>query len=317
MAGLALVVVIAGFMAFQSSQKESPQTAEPVAEPAEVTRVESPPQAQPAKPIQGSPVAREESSEPPQVPEPKLIQIKGGCFQMGSPELEKGRGSDEQQHEVCVTDFAMGKYEVTVQEFGRFVTAANYQTEAERAGGCYGWYSKNKEWELNANGSWRNVGFTQEESHPVVCVSWNDAVAYVEWLSRQTGKRYRLPTEAEWEYAARAGTKTAYWWGDQFDESKVNGNMRRGKSTPVDDYPPNPWGLKDMLGNAWEWTCAGYEEKYNGAEKRCVAKDAVGLRVVRGGSWFNVPWHLRASYRHWDGPGTRFDTLGFRLAQDL
>jgi len=148
-------------------------------------------------------------------PGPEMVEIRGGRFLMGSPVDEKGRYEDERQHEVQVADFAIGKYEVTVGQFKSFVKATQYKTEAEESGGCYYWTGS--AWKQDASKTWRNPGFSQTDDHPVVCVSWNDAMAYVDWLSKQTGKTYRLPTEAEWEYAARAGTTAARYWGDDPD----------------------------------------------------------------------------------------------------
>ena len=162
---------------------------------------------------------------------PEMVKIRGERFLMGSPTDEKGRDEDERQHEVQVANFAIGKYEVTVGQFKNFVKAAKYKTEAEESGGCYSWTGS--EWKQDAGKNWRNPGFSQTDEHPVVCVSWNDAMAYVDWLSKQTGKTYRLPTEAEWEYAARAGTTTARYWGDDSDKGCTFANG-------ADGYPPKP-----------------------------------------------------------------------------
>ncbi len=155
--------------------------------------------------------------------EPDLVRIPAGCFQMGSPGSETGRDEDERQHEACVTAFEIGKDEVTVGEFKRFVEATNHRTDAERnAGGkegCFAWSATDGKADWRAGTDWRNPGFTQRDNYPVVCVSWNDAIAYTVWLNRDTGQNYRLPTEAEWEYAARAGTTTARYWGNDPDQA--------------------------------------------------------------------------------------------------
>ena len=251
-----------------------------------------------------------------------MVFVKGGCFQMGSPNGE-GRDEDEKQHPVCIErDFALGRYEVTVGEFKRFVAATNYRTDAEKDAegkeGCYIAYREGSEWKYGyrAGYSWKNPNFQQGDDHPVVCVSWNDALAYTEWLSRETGQRYRLPMEAEWEYAARAGTASARYWGDDPNQACRYANVadRTAKQTfpgwtlhecadgyvytaPVGRFEPNRWGLKDMLGNVWEWTCSLYHKDYDGAELDCSNKDTPGARAVRGGSWLDRPAGVRSAAR--------------------
>ncbi len=228
--------------------------------------------------------------------EPEMVAIEGGCFQMGSPESEEGRDSDEKPHEVCVEDFAIGKYEVTFEEYDRYCEAT----------GCT---------KLNDRGWGR-------DKRPVINVSWDDAVDYAEWLSKETGKSYRLPTEAEWEYAARAGTQTAYWWGDSIGANRANcdgcGSRWDNKQTaPVGSFDPNPFGLYDTVGNVREWTCSEYKGSYEGQEKVCASKNRASVpRVIRGGSWYNNPRYVRAANRTRDTPYDRTNDVGFRLAQD-
>ena len=150
----------------------------------------------------------------------------------------------------------------------------------------------------------------------MINVSWYDAVEYTEWLSAQTGQAYRLPTEAEWEYAARAGTETAFWWGDSIttDQANYDGNDTYGrwtkrdcreKTVPVDQFQPNPWGLYQVHGNVWEWTGSRYDENYDGTEMRCAGKDEGGPRALRGGSGATDPvGAFRCS--HWIRP-TRYN----------
>ncbi|HRW64721.1 MAG TPA: bifunctional serine/threonine-protein kinase/formylglycine-generating enzyme family protein [Candidatus Competibacter sp.] len=250
-----------------------------------------------------------------------MTRITGGCFQMGSPESEEGRDGDEQPHRVCVNDFEIGQREVTVGAFRRFVEATNYRTDAEKSEkGCYAW--SDSKWQLKADLNWRNPGFKQSDDHPVVCVSGNDALAYTDWLSEQTGQPYRLPTEAEWEYAARAGTSTAYWWGDDIGRNRANCNgcgsrWDNRQTAPVGSFDPNPWKLYDTAGNVWEWTCSLYHEKYDGAETKCTTKDTIGPRSFRGGSWGDGPVGVRSAGRFWNTPTNRNDTTGFRLARSL
>ncbi|MDS4068707.1 MAG: formylglycine-generating enzyme family protein [Candidatus Competibacter sp.] len=272
---------------------------------------------------------------------PDMVKISGGCFQMGSPENEPDRGVDERQHQVCVRAFEIGRYEVTVGEFTRFVNATGHRTDAERnAGGkegCYAWSATTGQWDLRAGTDWRNPGFPQRDNYPVVCVSWNDAVAYTAWLSRETGQRYRLPTEAEWEYAARAGTTTARYWGDDPDQACAYANVAdqtkapEGNSwtqkhecndgywypAPVGRFRANDWRLNDMLGNVWEWTCSAYDKEYGGAELKCTSKDTTGARAVRGGSWNFKPARVRSANRSWGDPTYRNYFTGFRLARSL
>ena len=276
--------------------------------------------------------------------EPEMVRIAGGCFQMGSPESEAERGSDEKQHQVCVKDFALGRYEVTVGEFRRFVAAANYQMDAEKnvdgQEGCFiVYHQEGSEWKYGyrAGYSWKNPSFKQGDDHPVVCVSWNDALAYVKWLSGETGQSYRLPTEAEWEYAARAGTTTARYWGEDPAQACQYANVedQAAKKTfpigvvhectdgvvytaPVGSFQANAWGLKDMLGNVWEWTCSEWDERYGGAESRCSTNNGTtGARAVRGGSWNDVPDWVCSAFRDGGYPIDRFTNLGFRLARSL
>jgi formylglycine-generating enzyme required for sulfatase activity len=234
---------------------------------------------------------------------PEMVVLPGGRFLMGSPESEAGRGDDERQHQVRIKPFAIGRTEVTFEEYDAFAAATGRDRPDDR-----GW------------GRGRR---------PVIIVSWHDATNYAAWLAEQTGKPYRLPTEAEWEYAARAGTQTPFWTGDciHTDQANYDGNydydgcgaktgVYRGKTLPVASLARSPWGLYDMLGNVWEWTCSDYDGAYGGAEQRCVSKTHVDSRALRGGSWNLVPLWARAANRNWLVPAYRLDDLGFRLAQD-
>jgi formylglycine-generating enzyme required for sulfatase activity len=263
---------------------------------------------------------------------PEMVMIPAGSFRMGISAGEAGRDDDEGPvHEVEVAAFALGRYEVTVSEFRRFVDATRYRTQAETGGGCHYWDVK---WLLHKDKLWRSPGFPQGDDHPVTCVSWNDALAYAEWLSKETGKGYRLPTEAEWEYAARAGTHTARYWGNDPDLACRYANVadRTAKETypdwaihdctdgyvytaPAGRFRPNGFGLYDMLGNVSEWTCSAYEMKYAGAERRCIPKGDGARRVFRGGSWGGEPRFVRSANRGRFTPGLRNFFLGFRLAR--
>ena len=225
---------------------------------------------------------------------PEMVRIEGGCFVMGSPESETGRDDDERQHEVCVEDFSMGTHEVTFAEYDRFAKATGRSRPDDSGWG--------------------------RERRPVINVSWHDATAYARWLSGETGRRYRLPTEAEWEYAARAGTETAYPWGNSVGRDRANcdgcgSRWDNTRTAPVGLFEANAWGLHDTVGNVWEWTCSEYDEGYGGAEDHCASGSA-GRRVIRGGSWFSHPRWVRSADRYGNGTALRNFLLGFRLAQN-
>ena len=154
---------------------------------------------------------------------------------------------------------------------------------------------------------------------PVEKVSWNDIQEFIRKLNNLTGKRFRLPTEAEWEYAARAGTQTSRYWGEAIGRNNANckgcgSRSDNGQTATVGSFKPNAFGLFDMLGNVWEWTCSEYKKSYDGSEQKC----SVSARrySLRGGSWIRAPWSVRSANRYGLGPGYRLNYLGFRLAQD-
>ena len=231
----------------------------------------------------------------PRLAEPEMVAIRGSSFMMGSPNNEAGRDNDEKQHNVNVGSFSIGKYEVTNTEYARCVT-----TGACKANTVY-------------------QGFTGS-NQPVVGVSWQDATDYAIWLSRETGRRYRLPTEAEWEFAARAGSQTAYPWGSAIGSKRANcngcGSQWGGKTTaPVGSFPANNWGLHNVSGNVWEWTCSAYDKGYNRAEQQCAANNDSRDRVLRGGSWLNKPAGVRSAGRDWGIAALRYINTGFRLSR--
>ena len=262
---------------------------------------------------------------------------------MGSPGSEAGRSDDEGPvHSVSVDKFSMGKYEVTVGEFRQFVQTTQYQTDAERnrgnVSGCWAWDASDGKFDWRAGRHWDNPGFSQTDKQPVVCVSWNDAQAYVKWLGNKTGKGYRLPSEAEWEYAARGGTTTSRYWGDDpnnacryanvADTTKGPGGMGWNNNhecndgyfftAPAGSYLPNTFGLYDMIGNAWEWVEDSYHDSYNGAPTDGSVWQGDGAkRVLRGGSWISRPQDARAANRGRNGTANRSNSLGFRLARTL
>lgn len=234
---------------------------------------------------------------------PEMVVVPAGSFTMGSSASEQGRYHDNEgpQHAVTIRQqFAVGKFHVTRDQFAAFVNDSGHVV-----GTCHGGHS------------WRDPGFTQEGSHPVVCVSREDATAYAAWLSQKTGRAYRLPSEAEFEYAARAGTTTPYWWGSAITHEQANYD---GSGTvPVGSFKPNPFGLYDVHGNAWEWMADCGHANYNGApaDGSAWTTGDCSAHVCRGGSWANIPELLRAATR---GNGTTVwpweGIDGFRLARD-
>jgi len=277
---------------------------------------------------------------------PRMVVIPPGEFTMGSPATEAGRGFDEgPQRQVSIAQpFALGRSEVTVAEFRRFADESGYRTEAERdtrAQGCSGFiYAEPAAGVAGSQAvtSWRSPGLAQADSHPVLCVSWNDARAYAQWLAKKTGKRYRLPSESEWEYAARAGSVGARYWGDDpvqacrfanvADQSRFQtwGFGQKHECTdghyftaPAGGYAPNRFGLYDMLGNAWEWTEDCWNASYAGAPADGTAwlTGDCAQRVCRGGSWSTVPRFARSATRNKSSADHRDNLTGFRLARNL
>jgi formylglycine-generating enzyme required for sulfatase activity len=276
---------------------------------------------------------------------PQMVVIPPGQFAMGSMQAETdGEGaradqvSDERpQHKVRIgSSFALGRYEVTRGQFAAFVAATGYKAE----GGCIHWTGE--EWDLDKALSWRNPGYPQSDEHPVVCVSWNDAQAYVAWLSGFSGKSYRLPAEAEWEYAARAGTTTARYWSNERAETCTYANVSDATAAsqpgsaredsdsfscsdgyaftaPVGSFAPNRFGLYDMLGNVWEWTDDCANRSYGGAPQDGRAWHAgdCSKRVSRGSSWQGNSWRVRSAYRNRGSAAERVEVTGFRVARAL
>jgi len=266
----------------------------------------------------------------------KFVRIEAGEFLMGSPANEEGRVDNETQHNVKITKaFMMDIHHVTKGRFAAFVRDAGYQTDAEKEGFAYAWDGTKFD---KVNGaSWSNPGFDQGDDHPVVEVSWNDAVAFCKWLSQKEGKTYHLPTEAEWEYACRAGTQTVYFWGDSPDAGQgfanwadltakdkfpawTTFNWRDGfvYTSPVGSFKPNAWGLYDMIGNALDW-CNDWYGTYPDGEVIDPQGPAVGpARVLRGGSWYSqLPRYCRCANRGNGAPDYRDFNLGFRVVLDF
>lgn len=227
--------------------------------------------------------------------EPEMVDIPKGCFQMGSPTSDKNHQADENLHKVCVESFRMGKYEVSFEEYDQFCNATGCQKPDDSGWG--------------------------RGTQPVINVSWEEATFYAQWLAFKTAKSYRLPTEAEWEYAARGNKQpqTRYPWGDKIGNIKANcvgcGSQWDNKKTaPVGSFTANDFGLFDAVGNVWEWTCSVYKADYDGSENKCAEKRVYRPRVIRGGSWRSGPWSSRSASRYRYNPDTGFNLIGFRLA---
>ena len=307
---------------------------------------------------------------PPQVIENslgmKFVRVPAGDFWMGSQESPEALARDypayERQRLADLADeapvhrvriarpFYLGQHEVTVGQFRQFVDASGYIPESIADGtGGYG-YNPAYDPAQSRRGdafegrdpkySWRNPGFAQDGNHPVLNVTWNDATALARWLTQREGHRYRLPTEAEWEYACRAGSTTRYPGGNApkvllttantFDaDAAVHWPAWQGRAlpghdgyaftAPVGSLAPNAFGLYDMLGNAWEWTADWHDELYY---VQSPANDPPGpasgsVRVRRGGSWHTWALYARCSYRNWNSAQTRYTLVGMRLLREV
>jgi formylglycine-generating enzyme required for sulfatase activity len=268
----------------------------------------------------------------------KLASISAGEFLMGSDE-EDAEDDEKPRHAVHITrPFDLGATEVTVGQFRRFVEATGYRTDAERErNGGRGWNEAASKFESAPEYTWRDPGFPQTYDHPVTNVSWNDAVAFCEWLSSKEAANYRLPTEAEWEYACRAGTTTRFASGADPETLAVVGNVADGTArvrfptwtttiaardgfpftAPVGRFRANPWGLYDMHGNVWEWCRDGYDAQFY---QRAPGDDPTGppgasRRVYRGGSWADDPRYAASAHRAGVRADYRCYDVGFRVAR--
>jgi formylglycine-generating enzyme required for sulfatase activity len=234
---------------------------------------------------------------------PPMVMLPAGNFVMGSGDDDLLAEPDEQPaHRVQVTaPFAIGKFEVTRGQYAAFVR----ETGRSHPPGCNS--TRSGRFLNNPKASWQNPGFPQQDSEPVVCVSWDDAQAYVSWLSRKTGKPYRLPSEAEWEYAARGGTAGSRYWADASAASACK----------YASVAANAYGLHDMLGNVWEWVEDCWNQGYAGAPGQSVVRSTgtCDIRVFRGGAWNSKPATVRAAYRDRDTKDERHENLGFRVAR--
>jgi formylglycine-generating enzyme required for sulfatase activity len=271
-----------------------------------------------------------------------FVRVPAGKFQMGSPLGQTARQPDEDQHPVEITSpFFLGKYEVTRGQFAAFVKETGYRTESE-TDGAWGYNATAGKIEGRSRTySWRNTGFPQTGNHPVVNVTWNDADAFCRWLAKKIGRPVRLPTEAEWEYAARAGSSSPYYSGDDPAALVKAGNMADATtkkqfadwedtlpqadgfvfSAPAGQFLANKFGLHDMLGNVWEW-CQDWYGPYSELNSKDPVRDtplpSIPGRVMRGGGWGKrTPRNPPATRRVAGAPGSRDIDLGFRVAVEL
>ena len=261
-----------------------------------------------------------------------MVYIPAGEFTMGSD--GKIYNDEKPVHLVTLDGYWIGKYEVTVGQFKEFVKETGYRTEAEKGDGAYV-YTKDADWVKKKDANWQNPYFKQGDKHPVVCISWNDAVAYNKWLSEKMGLPFKLPTEAQWEKAARGTDGRKYPW----DDSPVSGEKLNfaDKNTefswsdksiddgykytaPVGSYlsGASPYGLLDMAGNVWEWCSDWFDEDYyeKSPGKNPTGPDSGSYRVVRGGSWDFSADFVRCAIRDDSDPAYRDISLGFRLCLD-
>jgi formylglycine-generating enzyme required for sulfatase activity len=294
-----------------------------------------------------------------------LVLIPAGEFLMGSgesaAEIIKAYSqfghkpyyyADElPQHRVRITrPYYIGTCEVSNAQFRRFIESTGYKTQAEREEpndpmGSGGWGFNQHEAKFvgrRREFNWRNPGFDVPDSQPVVDVTWNDVTAFCKWLSDTEHKTYRLPTEAEWEYAARAGTTTRYWSGDDPEslthianiadfsffkmyptyyprEKTLSGTDGYHLPAPIGHFPPNAFGLHDVHGNVWEWTADWYDENYYSVSPTDDPKGpSTGhQRVRRGGAWHSAPLYCRVSFRNYNTPQSRYPNLGFRVVRNV
>lgn len=264
---------------------------------------------------------------------PEMVVIGSGAFWMGSPDDEADRHDDEgPRHHVSVASFAFGRMEVTRGQFASFVQDTTYQAGAA----CV--TNENGDWIERIGRSWKNPGYSQTDDHPVVCVSQEDAQAYVEWLAKKTGRPYRLPSEAEQEFALRAGSETSYFWGEDKSDAcrwvnaadkaaaKAYGWNERfscddsyAQTAPVGSFPANSFGLHDIAGNVWEWT----QDCWNASYERAPTDGSAWMRgdcsrsARRGGSWYHVANDLRSALRLRSLRSTRASDTGIRVALSL
>lgn len=296
-----------------------------------VTTTDNPSQAIPKPPVAQAPAKA--FKDCPECPE--MIVIPAGTFDMGTELSEKERDNEAPRHRVSIAKpFALGKTEVTRAQFAAFIKETGYAP----VGKCWV-FKTGRTWEPETTRNWRNPDYMQQDNHPVVCVNWDDAKAYTDWLSHKTGKEYRLPSEAEWEYAARSGTVSRNYWGkayepicefanimDQTAKGQVPVDFNGHKcpdnhvyTAPAGSFKPNAFGLYDMIGNTWEWTLDCQNDSYTAAPNDGSAwlQGDCSKRMRRGGSWFDSGWPNRSASRVPTSKSAGNNATGFRPAATL
>ncbi|MDE1895415.1 MAG: SUMF1/EgtB/PvdO family nonheme iron enzyme, partial [Xanthomonadaceae bacterium] len=275
---------------------------------------------------------------------PAMVVIPTGHFEMGAPDNARGRlEAATPQHEVTLAKgFAMARSDVTVGQFREFVRASGYVPDSVRLGGASVYDGRSGAMRDDSGATWEDdyAGSKASDNLPVVNVSWNDANAYAAWLSQRTGKRYRLPSEAEFEYAMRGGTTSRYWWGNGVPERKVENltgsedRSRHGRSwsnafrgyrdgywgpAPVMSFAPNPFGLYDIDGNVSEWVADCWHDNYIRApvDGSAWVNPGCSARVLRGGSWGSSPEQVTSDYRQGADSDIRSGRVGFRVVREL
>lgn len=241
---------------------------------------------------------------------PVMLRVPAGSFQMGDP-YGDGQADEVPVHRVTIArDYAIGKFEITYEEFDRFTDATGLPRVPA----------------IEDDPAWGRG------RQPVTRVSYFDAVAYTQWLSEQTGYTYQLPSEAQWDYAARAGTSTRYWWGDELRLDMANCYNCSGTgapsshTTPAGSFPANPWGLHDTVGNVWEWTASLWEQNYGGQESRRATPEEIKVLpnhmlqkelALRSGSWNLYHYYNRSASRYYGAAQARTNNLGFRVMREI
>lgn len=275
----------------------------------------------------------------------EMIILPAGKYLMGATKEEFNSGDknmnkvfyidETPRHQVDVMSFGIAKFDVTRQQFAEFARETKFEEKGCRV-------FNGNEWAFDKDADWKNPGFKQTENDPVVCISWDDAKKYIAWINSKTPHKkygnYRLPTEAEWEYATRAGTTTAMYWGNNRSEqckyenardlsakdidpkiAHANCDDRFVETAPVGSFQSNPWGLYDMLGNVEKWVsdCSqvGYSHIFSTEEN--ANSSNCSMRSTRGASWATIPMAVRSASRAGYRPSTRASDMGFRLAVDL
>jgi formylglycine-generating enzyme len=284
---------------------------------------------------------------------PEMVVIPPGQFIMGSTAEETSReetpdrdaANEKPQHQVTIKySFAAMKTEVTRKDFAAFIA----ETKHETGEGCKVWDKEANAWGImDADSSWQNPGFPQADNHPVVCVQWADAAAYASWMSKKTGKTYRLLSDAEFEWLLRGtpsgkALQTIRWWGDSREQACEYANVSdltkaevqkldpnpsttfqckdgHAYTAPVGSFKASPLGLHDLFGNAWEWVADCFHKTYDGAPGDGSARTEgdCSERLIRGGAWHADPWYIRSAKHDWAPPELNTARVGIRLARDL